>query len=655
MIRGVLLLIVIVGKLIAEQNIDTSLFKRDIKELLDLDIYSFKKSQTKSFNIPGSILVYTEDDFKSFPGTRLTEFLRNVVGAQAFYINRNDIVFSLRGSASQFSNKLQVLINDQPITSFPFSGVFWGEYDLPLQWIERIEVLKGQYGSIWGSNNVNGVVNIILKRDLGHQKAISSVGVYQGKPGISVASQLKSNEFSYLLLGEARTLPGHDKSLYFSELDPSDETSIGRAGFILSKKQEGVEFRAHVLGFNTDFNRTVLLYYPPVEGGYLTDEGGGRSLLSALQVSKEISEGKISLDLKNSLQNYRFSFANIYDVVNEFETRYERFFGKLKTTAGFNLRHIASDADNSSNFAFLPEERSFNIKLLFLQFEAPLGDKTEGIFNLGFEDNSYSGSNTSLNLRFGQSFSDNLFGYISMGRAYRLPSRVEHDMIYAFRQIPISENITLPGVLLGNNRVKDEEVRGIDLGARYLISNDWALDLSTYWYTYDNLVTFKRYPNIEYNDYYQSFIIPIYVENNMTGTAKGADVILKGNLLENLFVELGYQYILASSDVEENNTAFIEPELRAPKHALLLKPRFELGRFTFEALARYWSANNFLVGGDLLTLDAGVRFDISEQDSLKLIGRNLVKTNDFETFTFAGYSLATDLPTEIGIYYIKSF
>src|SRR5260370_23135376 len=70
---------------------------------------------------------------------------------------------SIRGFNDRYANKVLVVVDGRSVYSSSFSGVFWDAQDMPLEDIERIEVIRGPGGTVWGANAVNGVINIITK------------------------------------------------------------------------------------------------------------------------------------------------------------------------------------------------------------------------------------------------------------------------------------------------------------------------------------------------------------------------------------------------------------------------------------------------------------------------------------------------------------
>src|ERR1044071_9747603 len=57
-----------------------------------------------------------------------------------------------------------------------FSGVFWDAQQVMLEDIDRIEVISGPGATLWGSNAVNGVINVITKNSRDTQGALLSGG-----------------------------------------------------------------------------------------------------------------------------------------------------------------------------------------------------------------------------------------------------------------------------------------------------------------------------------------------------------------------------------------------------------------------------------------------------------------------------------------------
>jgi len=117
---------------------------------------------------------------------RVFQVFRNyystVPGLSVAQMSGNTWAVSSRGFNSQFANKMLVLVDGRSVYSPDFSGVYWDAQDLILEDIERIEVIRGPGATIWGSNAVNGVINIITKR-AGSTQGRSGHG-QRWKPGI---------------------------------------------------------------------------------------------------------------------------------------------------------------------------------------------------------------------------------------------------------------------------------------------------------------------------------------------------------------------------------------------------------------------------------------------------------------------------------------
>ncbi|MBP9838814.1 MAG: TonB-dependent receptor, partial [Proteobacteria bacterium] len=134
-----------------------------LEELMEEEVFSHSKREEKAFTVESALFVVTNEDIKRAGVESIPEALRLVPGVQVSRINSSIWSISIRGFSNQFANKLLVLIDGKSVYTPLFSGVYWNDQDLILDDVERIEVIRGPGGTIWGANAVNGVINIITK------------------------------------------------------------------------------------------------------------------------------------------------------------------------------------------------------------------------------------------------------------------------------------------------------------------------------------------------------------------------------------------------------------------------------------------------------------------------------------------------------------
>jgi len=96
--------------------------------------------------------------------------------------NSHDWAISARGFNTALANKLLVLVDGRTVYTPLFSGVFWNAQDYLLEDIDRIEVISGPGGTLWGANAVNGVINISSKSAKDTQGGYLEAG--GGEPGL---------------------------------------------------------------------------------------------------------------------------------------------------------------------------------------------------------------------------------------------------------------------------------------------------------------------------------------------------------------------------------------------------------------------------------------------------------------------------------------
>jgi iron complex outermembrane recepter protein len=158
-----------------------------IESLMNMEVTSVSKKEQKLSRIASAIFVITQEDIRTSGATNLPDVLRLVPGLDVAQINGNAWEISSRGFNAQYADKLLVLIDGRTVYSPVFAGVYWDVQDVPLEDIDRIEVIRGPGATVWGANAVNGVINIITKSAKETLGGLLTAGGGTHEPGFGVA------------------------------------------------------------------------------------------------------------------------------------------------------------------------------------------------------------------------------------------------------------------------------------------------------------------------------------------------------------------------------------------------------------------------------------------------------------------------------------
>src|SRR5579872_1409762 len=130
---------------------------------LNVKVTSSAKKAESLRDATSAIYLITQEDIRQSGLQHVADLLRMVPGLLVSRVNASQWAITARGFNSLFNNKMLVLVDGRSVYRTTFGGVNWNELDLLLDDIDRIEVIRGPGGTLWGSNAVNGVINIITK------------------------------------------------------------------------------------------------------------------------------------------------------------------------------------------------------------------------------------------------------------------------------------------------------------------------------------------------------------------------------------------------------------------------------------------------------------------------------------------------------------
>ncbi len=164
MAKRLWMLMTVAGFAAAQTNPPADLTQATLEQLMNIQVTSASKKEQRLSNTAASVYVITAEDIRRSGLQTLPEILRLAPGVTVTRTNAGTWAISIRGFTDEFANKLLVLIDGRSIYSELFSGVLWDTQQVAPDEIDRIEVIRGAAAAMWGTNAVNGVINIITKK-----------------------------------------------------------------------------------------------------------------------------------------------------------------------------------------------------------------------------------------------------------------------------------------------------------------------------------------------------------------------------------------------------------------------------------------------------------------------------------------------------------
>jgi outer membrane cobalamin receptor len=474
--------------------------------LLNLDaiVVTAAKYEKLLKDVPQSVTVIDAEELEKKSGKTLGEILQDVVGLQVqrYGAIGSQSSVSLRGMTS---SQVLVLIDGRPINKFQDGLVDLSM--IPVNNIASIEIVRGAASSLYGSNAMGGVINIITKKEAQNSVKISYGTFNTFHNEVTVSNKL--NDYTYTITASKDSSDGdrpnsafEAKNInWYNGFKVSDETSIDlKMGFYDSKL--GTPGATTFMDY--DDKQFDTKYYGDME----------ISLPHGLTMKSYINYNNMEFEedtANKATHENRDSGAEI---------RMSRDFG------GSNHIVIGAEYHDYDLESSEIGERSTFLASGYLQDEIKFKDKA--LLTIGGRHDSYKGTDDEFS-----SFAALLF-YLTADTTFRL------SVGESFR-VPTFNDLYWPSTAWaeGNPNLTPEKGISSDLGIDMQVSNRLWVRVSGFYSDVEDLINWAPGNDSIWRPY-----------NIKSAIIKGLEMELKAKLSKYVTAEIGYTLL----DTEDEDT-----------------------------------------------------------------------------------------------------
>lgn len=687
---------------------DDPLLNLSLEELVEFRITSMARKTQNITDVSAAAHVITADEIRRSGATTIAEALQLVPGINVARLSRDRYAISSRGFNERFSNKLLVLVDGRSIYSPLFSGVMWENQDTVLEDIEQIEVVRGPGAALWGTNAMNGVINIVTRKAKNTQGNFVSTAIGSGDYGMTTirhGGELDNGGF-YRMYAKSDTMGDSYESL--SGKKGIDGAKHQLLGYRLEKKLDSGDLTILSEVFNTTSGDS---WRVPVLRGY----GDPQTPYSATRNMDTLDKGwhlqarydwKTAAGSEASIQGYVDNANALHKVLwgtgIDNTQPYLTTLGGKKTDVDvdFQIRQISGKNDfiwglgirYTADELLLPaspyqiadgKDKRFTYSAFVNNDYTLVPEKLKLILGSKFEQDGLTGFNYQPNFRvlWTPSNSDTVWGALS--KSVRALRRTESDSIIdIFAQDAADFNYRAPiplpkGAVTAMSRLspptdrqpRPEEAISLEGGWRKQVNNNLQFESALFYNEYKRLRAYHVYEQqpdqtasilqcLLAGRTNCSMIVAGYTDSSENAKSWGGEVLLNWQAQPWWRIQTSYSYLkikpkLTGDIFSDRQLQMMEQS--AQTHQALLTSSMNLSQgVTFDASARYTSATRHgQLDGSVYkvpaytALDARLAWQKNKNIEFAIVGKNLLKSRHTEFFNLVPNSVPYDVSRSV--------
>ena len=605
------------SRIAAAQSLD-ELRNLSIDQLANIEVTSVSKAPQPLSDAAAAVYVISHDDIIRSGATTLPEMLRLAPNLEVAQINGTTYAISARGfnvsNNASMSDKLLVLIDGRTVYTPLFSGVYWDMQNVPPEDIERIEVISGPGGTLYGANAVNGVINIItrhaadtqgglLEADAGNRRwgGMAQYGGTVPSANLSYRAYVQGDRFSpteRIGGGDAEDAWSRPQGGFRLDWTPGQDSVTAEGDMFQASEEPGGSIQGRNLNG---------IWQHRFDGGSSFQLQGYYDL--AKRYTDNNSGGGFRVDTYDVNAQYQFSLGNWSQIVS-----------------GVEDRVISYEIENTATLLFQPAGRTLNLADAFVQDTIPVTSTISVIPGLKIENEPYTGIEPLPSLRVSWKPIDKVLLWTAVSRAVRADTPVDRDIIEKIGPEPILDK---------SFNFQPETLTAYQAGTRVQATPDLSFSISSFYNVYDDLRTIEATPGT---------VLPLRWGNRMQGLVYGVEAWASYRVTDWWSLGPGFNiqhehFRFKPGSAQIGGTTFQADD---PNHQASLRSSVNIGpSVTWDAFLRYVGRLHNPVLADYAELDTRIGWRVTPMLELAVSGFNLIHAHHQE---FVAPGAATEIP-----------
>jgi iron complex outermembrane receptor protein len=611
-----------------------------LEELSQIEVTSPSKEPVPAFRTPAAIYVITNEDIRRAGVTSIPDALRLAPGVEVAQIDGSSWSIGIRGFGTSLTRDVLVVIDGRTVYTPLFAGTNWDVQNVMMDDIDRIEVIRGPGGTIWGPNAVNGVINIITKSSKDTQGTLVSAGGGNVDQGFANARYGGGNgtNFTYRVYAMGSTVAPE----YHPDGRNFDDWRNAQGGFRMDWKESARDtftVQGDVYDEIAGKSVSATSYAPPYSQVLDTEAHlSGENILA--RWTRVLGEGD-DFQLQSYFDRTDRRTPNYEEIRDTFDADFLERIRVLKRheiSWGLGVRiQPVSDQVVVSGLQFVPYNRTDYLGTGFVQDEISVVDQRLSLI-LGtklLRTNFTHGVSLQPSARLLWTPDDKQTFWTAFTHALRTPSDAEENF-YLLGYIGTSNGLPFFARFNPNPYFAPEQMNGYELGYRRLLGKNIFVDVTGFYNHYHDLFSEDLIGQTYLEDTPPPvhYLLPADFGNGLYGYTKGVEIAPEWRPAGIWRLRGTYSFLhmnLARSPHSEDIGTGPVTVGSSPQHQATVQSDFDLTKkLQLDLTYRFVSALPGQVVPAYSTGDARIGWRFNRQVDLSFIGRNLFQPSHAE-------------------------